>query len=303
MRCAVIGNCQARGVLASLRAFLPGAEGVLFDATTIGHGPEAPARAAALAEGLSGFDHIFAHPLHGARFGPLAFDRLAARGDVTFVPSITFTGYHPDCVYLVAEGKQLRGPMGVYHSALAATGFVLGLSEERTARLFNPLVLRRLGYLDVHAQSRALLVRDFAALGYDLAARFEAWERDGAFMHVINHPRILPIADTCRMALERAGLGAFPLEAAREVPDPLARQQIWPVYPAIARAIGLAGSWEFRPTARSARPVVPMTLEEFVAQSFAAYAEMPDKVATALRAHAGAARVLDRLPRILEPAA
>jgi hypothetical protein len=305
MRFAVIGNCQAAGFLDCLLAFLPKAEGKAFSLGALGAAPDSVARAEEIAAELDGFTHVFAHRVSGERFGPLDHARLAAeRGEqVTFVPALGFTGYHPDCVYLIVEGRMLEGPLGPYHSALAAAAFVLGMPVERTVRLFNPLVIRRLGYIDAYAEAADLVTRQFANLGYDIADRLPVWGRHGAFMHTVNHPRLLPIADICRMVAARAGLGQFSLDTLDIVVDRLAEGPVFPVYPPIARALGIPGHWIFRHSAPGGRPIAPIPLESFVERCFEAYAAEPEAVARAVEADLTARRALRRLPRILDRAA
>ncbi len=305
MRFAVIGNCQASGFLDCLLAFLPQAEGKLFDLTRIGTPPESVAQAEAIVAELDSFTHVFAHRVFGDRFGPLEHTRLAMErpGRVSFIPSLGFNGFQPDCVYLITGGVMLNGPLGPYHSALAAAAFVLGIPAERTVRLFNPLVIKRLGYLDAHAEAVELVTRQFAGLGYDVADRLHVWQRQGAFMYTTNHPRLLPIADTCRIVAARAGLGEFSLDVTDIVVDRLAEGPVFPVYPPIARALGIPGHWVFRHSAPGGRPLAPIPLERFVARSFEAYAAQPDAVAAAVQAEPMARRALERLPRILDRAA
>jgi hypothetical protein len=300
LRVAVIGNCQSAGFLDCLLAYLPGTEGVLFDLTALGPMPGALARSEAIAAGLDGFTHVFAHRLYGERFGPLDWRQLGQRPNVIPVPVIAFQGFHPDCIYLQDGERQLIGPMGVYHSALAAVAFTLGLPPDRTTRLFNPLVLRRLGYLEAHADAVARMARHFAELDHDVLPRLETWQRDRAFMHTVNHPRLIAIADTCRMVLARAGLGEHELAEADIVADRLAQQPVFPVYPPIARPLGIPGSWTFRGLLRRDHPLEAMTLDTFVARSHAAYAAEPEAVAAAVSADPRAQRVATVLPRLLD---
>lgn len=298
-RIAVVGNCQAAGFSDCLRVWLPQAEIVLFDLTQLGPAPGATAAAMAIMAQLDGFPLVFSHAVHGERFGPLDYAQLRVmRPDVVFIPNLAFTGFHPDCVNLSAGGHVFRGPLDVYQSALAAVAFDLGLSAERTLRLFNPLVLRRLGYADEYAQAVVLLGRQFAICGIeeDLAPRLANWSRDGAFMYTINHPRLHAIADTARLLLSRIGLGEFPLDATAGLPDRLARMACWPVYPVVAKAIGVPGSWAFQPS----RDAAPLSLEAFIDRSFASFAATPEALHAALHANPAVARVLRRLPKLLD---
>jgi hypothetical protein len=310
MRFAVIGNCQAAGFADCLRVFLPKVETELFDLTALGASGDPVGAAVAIGARLSGFSHVFAHPVHGTRFGPLEQPRLAASGlPVWFIPTLAFQGFHPDCVYLfppgkVVGGEPLRGPLDVYHSAIAASAFLLGLPVERTVRLYNPLVFGRLGFAEAYDTAVAQLLRHYRELGHDIADRLPVWTQAGpsggrAFMHTINHPCLRPIADTCRMVAGAAGLGEMALEEAEVVPDRLADLPIFPVYPGHARRIGVAGHLRFRPRLRQDRGFEVLDLEDFVAQSHAAYARAPEAVDAAVRANPVSARILDLLPKLL----
>jgi hypothetical protein len=301
LRIAALGNCQVLGLGDALRAFLPRAEVEVFRLTTLGTEEETAARSAEIAARLRGFTHVFAHPMEGARFGPLAADRIAAREPrVAFVPIIVFTGFHPDCVYLRAGGRKLIGPMGEYHSAIIAGAFALGLSEAETARLFNKLVMRRLNHMGAFPAARAQLVEHFAALGHDVLPRLDTWSQGGAFMHSINHPRILAIADVCRMVLAQAGLGEHPLEAAEGVRDVLAQPPLWPVYPPVAESLGVPGSYDFHGFPRGTDLPQPMTLESFIGASFATYAKEPAALEEAVAGDRRMARVRETLRKLPE---
>jgi hypothetical protein len=310
MRFAVIGNCQAAGFADCLRAFLPRAETELFDLTALGATGDAVGAAAAIGARLGEFSHVFAHPVHGARFGPLEQPRLAASGlPVRFIPTLAFQGFHPDCVYLfppgkVVGGEPLRGPLDVYHSAIAAACFLLDLPVDRTARLYNPLVFGRLGFAAAHEAAVAQLVRHYGELGHDITDRLPTWSQAGgspgrAFMHTINHPCLRPVADTCRMVAAAAGLGDMALEATEGVHDRLADSPVFPVYPGHARRLGIAGDFQFRARRRPDGGAEVLDLEDFVARSHAAYAAAPEAVAAAVRANPVSARILDLLPKVM----
>jgi hypothetical protein len=269
-RFAVLGNCQAPTVAACLRAWFPDAEIETHDLTE----PGTLAQAEAIAARLDEADHVLAHPLEGARFGPLSRAALLARArPAILLPVVAFTGYQPDCVHLVAR---LDGPLAPYHSALAFAAFRLGLPPERCRRLFNAVVFRALGYFAERAAAEAALLRHGLDCGLDLAAPLAAWQAGGCFMHVPNHPRPGPVADVVRLALARAGLGALPPDACAAVPDRLARLPGWPVYPPIARRFGQEGEWRFRGTLRPGPVQEMLDFDVFLRRSHAAHAAAPE---------------------------
>jgi hypothetical protein len=303
MRIAALGNCQVLGFGDALRAFLPRAEVEVFRVTTLGTTEETVARSEEIAARLRGFTHVFAHPLNDAQFGPLSAPRIReSEPRVVPVPMIVFTGFHPDCVYLRAGGRKLIGPMGEYHSSIIAGSFAIGLTQGETARLFNKLPMRRLSHMGAYATSRAQLAEHFAALGHDVLPRLDTWSQGGAFMHSINHPRILPIADVCRMVLAQAGLGEHPLEAAEGVRDLLAQPPLWPVYPPIAESLGLSGSYEFHGFPRGTGLPQPMSLESFIGASFETYAKDRAALEEAIGADRRMTRVRETIRKLPEHA-
>lgn len=302
----MIGNCQRLGFREALRAYLPHVEVEVFDLTQLGPAPGSIAAAEAIVAQLSSFSHIFCHAIYGDRFGPLDSRRLVALGlPVHLIPIIAFRSFHPDCVNLSAGGTALHGPLGVYHSAIAAAAFVLGLPADRTVRLYNGMVLRKLGLLGGFAREQARVAQDFATCGLDLADRPQLWMGGSpgeVFMHTINHPKLRPIADTCRMVVERAGLGSFRLEQADGGQDHLARQQSFGVYPAVARTLEIATTG-FRDIQPAGMQVPTMRLATFIERSFETYRDAPDTVAAAVQQDPVARRILQTLPSLLAVAA
>jgi hypothetical protein len=202
MRIAVVGCCQAHGYAHALAHLLPEAEVESVEAV-VSRNHDRLEEAAAL---LRGFDLLFTQDF-GEEFGPLATTALPALGKpVHRLPLLAFAGYHPDMVYLTSGGQVQGSPVGAYHSAIIASAFSLGLAEADVPQLFNRLVYARLGYLQGFAAARTLLLELLAGYGLDMAAEFESWHAEGPFMHSINHPRGLALADVMRAAAIRAGL-------------------------------------------------------------------------------------------------
>jgi hypothetical protein len=275
MRIAVLGCCQAHGYAHALAHLLPEAEVDAFEAV-ISRNQQ---KLEAAAEALRGFDVILTQEF-GAEFGPLGTDALPALGPpVHRLPLVAFSGYHPDMVYLTLDGAVQGSPLGAYHSAIIAAAFSLGVAEEDVPQLFNRLVYGRLGYLEGFGAARTLLLEMLGRYGLDLSAEFEAWHARGPFMHSINHPRGIVLADIARAAAIRAGLlGAA---APRVLPpfDHLAADTIWPVYPEIAEVLGVPGGMLFK---RFSRPIGPLGnalyigLGRLVRESYGMYRALPE---------------------------
>jgi hypothetical protein len=94
-------------------------------------------------------------------------------------------------------------------------------------------------------------------------------------MHVLNHPKLPVLGDIARRLLERDGLEPEPIEVGDYLPDELARDVVWPVYPALAEHFAVPGSTLFKGRARPGEVPVLHDLPAFVAASFALYRTRP----------------------------
>jgi hypothetical protein len=176
-------------------------------------------------------------------------------------------------------GGAVQGsPAGAYHSAIIAAAFSLGVAEDDVAQLFNRMVYGRLGYLAGFDVARSLFLEHLAGYGLDMAAEFESWHAEGPFMHGINHPRGLVLADVMRAAAIRAGLLGASAPFVRPPFDHLAADTIWPVYPEIAAVLGVPGGMLFK---RYSHPVGPLGnalyigLPRLVRESYGMYRALP----------------------------
>src|SRR5262245_46120340 len=96
----VVGNCQADGIAAAIAA-MTGVEAKSYRLSGVLDGTTAISRAHDVQIELKGV-----HTLPGGKESPFRY------------PALTFSGYHPDVVYLRdANGGSLAGPMGPHHSA------------------------------------------------------------------------------------------------------------------------------------------------------------------------------------------
>jgi hypothetical protein len=104
-------------------------------------------------------------------------------------------------------------------------------------RLHNSLVYAHLGYFDRFAGDYEHLKRRLRVAGFALSGAVRG--APPVFMHTVNHPRIEVLFALARQAVRLVGLtprGAVPPD------DELARGYIWPVYPEIARRLGVDGN-------------------------------------------------------------
>lgn len=285
-RIAVIGNCQARGVAEAVRILAPGARVRLIPMSTLGkRGQDLDAFAAT----LGACDHVFSQPFPAGFFAGGGSEALRERlPRMRLFPSIVFTAFHPDAVYVgdlasVARMKLAPSPLGTYHSAITLFGFLRGLSQTQILALFREEVFSRLGYLDAWGLAAADLIASSRAIDFDLSGELLRWSRDGLFMHNINHPRLSVLGDIAARLLREAGLSPRPIAVEAYAPDVLLDDAIWPVYPPVATLYGVSGSTVFKRRQRRGMPPETLGLDAFVAESLAIYREQPRESLTCHR--------------------
>ncbi len=277
-RIAVIGNCQARGVARSLTVLLPDARIDLMPLGSLGQGRRS---LKALADGLSGYDHVFTQPFPTGRLRDGgAEDLIAALPRARPFPAIVFPAFHPDMVYVGdlsgrTESGLVPSPLHTYHSAIILFGYLRGLSAERIVRLFREDVFAALGYLDGWQLFADDLVRTSRAVGVDLTPELLRWSRRGAFMHSINHPKLFVLADLAARVAREAGLAPVDLAVDDYLVDDLLDDVIWPIYPPVADVYGLTGSYAFKRRMRPGAAPSILDVAGLLAESVALYDTMP----------------------------
>lgn len=243
LRIAFVGSCQVAGLAAAARAFLPGVD------TSVWHiGVHPKDSEEEIREKLEGFDLIVTMVPDSGPHELLRISRLRTEGlPAILLPTFSFTGFHPDIVYIPgADGTLVHGLGSDYHSSIAAAAFVVGLPVKRAVGLFNQYIFARLGFFEVFPASRAALIDLFQSEGYDIAPLFEHWLRvAGPFMYTINHPHIVVMTTLCKLVLERAGYVSETTPLPTGVEDYLREHFVWPVYPELARRFGVPGSLTF----------------------------------------------------------
>jgi hypothetical protein len=269
---AFFGNCQTAGIVGALTALCPAAKVEGFHV-----GPHFTGRRELLAR-LAEFDLIIAHIRPDGDdelFDPATLRSRCPR--VVFMHSILFTGFHPDIARVSYCGELLSGPMDVYHSAIIAAAYSLGLEASRVPRLFNALTYAKLGYFDHFSAAKEEFLAQHLEAGFDLGPHFERWLSDGPFMYVINHPRIDVLSTMATLAASQGGLVEEDAAPPASVEDALAHYAHWPVYPELGRRIGAAGSLQFERSravvSSGTEPVVP--LPQLVEGFYEIYAAHP----------------------------
>lgn len=256
-RWLLLYNCQAQGLANCLNLMCDEVEVEQFD-------PPAYARERArVLDRLDGYERILAAPHFFS--GNDNDDLVAVRDRVVLVPTLFFSGYHPDTCYVDAGGRPLRGPMGEYHSLIVYAAFLAGLPEAAALAQFREPTFQRLGYTAQWARAWRRLEVSFSRHGFDISPLRPAWSRRGPFMYTVNHPRIACLRDVARLVLAREGRNARYLDALP--PDNLANGPVFPVYPGLASRLGCEGSVLFKRPGEFRH----VTLEAFIGDSYAAY--------------------------------
>ena len=270
-----LGGCQVSGLASVTRKVLPGAEVEAWHigANKSGDDPKI------LAE-LKSFDVIISQLSDWDTNEQLRISRLREHGfPVTYLPTMVFRGFHPDISYIVSGDDLIQGVDGDYHSIIVAAAYSMELPETRVAGLFNSFIFAELGYFELFGAARDVLLKSFGQEGYDLHTPFDLWlQRAGQFMYTVNHPNILVLATLCGMALNKAGLSvAQDVTDLEKIDDTLASSLVWPVYPPLARRIGVAGSTNFHrgvhwlPEGSDRH----MPLSSYISAAYAKYRELP----------------------------
>lgn len=278
-RLLLVGNCQASAIACAMRLLRPDAEVAFVSAFGIAR---THPRMEDLVRAGAACDAVFATAFEAPFRDGGTFETLRAGVNLVPIPTIVFSAFHPDAIYVGdhiggGAGRDIvYGPMGGYHSALALHGYLEGFTIEETRRLFGRETFSRLGYLDVWPDAEAALLRLGRDAGYPLDDDLVRWARRGSFMHGINHPKMFVANDLARGLLAKAGLAHEECDLDSYVADPFIAAGTWPVYPDIAAYYGIPGSSLFlKAPSRRTGPTRTMDLGAFLEASFASYARRP----------------------------
>ncbi len=236
-RIGLVGSCQVLGMGAALQKMWPDAE---ISAWHLG--PKCPDSRDTIAQHLATCDLAISQVNEAEADAPLAFaNLLETTRRAVFVPTFVFNGFHPDCIHIKWSTGLLVGPFVNLHSAIIAGGYVLGLPEAKVSRLFNALTYANLGYFDAYKLARRFVMMSYAEHGFDLTNLFDDFAKShDAFMHTMNHPGIDILGTLAHMTAVKAGLAAPESPPPDGVEDQLALGLSWPVYPELARRLGVS---------------------------------------------------------------
>ncbi|SFV08284.1 hypothetical protein SAMN02799631_04706 [Methylobacterium sp. 174MFSha1.1] len=266
LRIGFIGSCQVAGMKATAEKLLPSA---LIDAQHI----HVTMRPEDVREHVRHFDVVITQVGDGDADMPYlrASSLTSPTLKAVYLPTFVFSGLHPDMAYIADHGKVVHGAHSDMHSIIGAACFLAQLSEARAAKLFNKYIFAELGYFAEYEVSYRFMRETYAAAGYDVDGLVERLlAESGAFMHTINHPSIQIIAELTTQALKKAGIVAPDVAVPTDVHDALKEHFVGPVFPPLARSIGLAGSTTYLKPAQSGDDR-EIGLEEYLKRSYEIY--------------------------------
>lgn len=235
-RILVSSNCQTGGVAAVLAS--------IFPALTVVPLP--------LPGNIDdGFEKKVLKELDGAdvwismgAFDLLEKHQLTGKVKLIRIPRIRFTGFHPDLVYARRKStNQLIDPH--YNSAIVVWAYQNGLSVEATHSMFTRNIFDALGYLDHWGEAVKQQKEWFRDTDIDFSEFFLAAQRQGCFMHSINHPHIGILVVLAKLIANKLGADEKVLRKHVAVNDGL-NDVIWPLYPEIGEELALYGNYEWK---------------------------------------------------------
>lgn len=238
---AVIGDCQSQAIAAALELMLPGwtiSSSFAQRATKSRPDPDVYVRECAAV--------LVQHPMLQA-----VTEAARVAGSQPMIlpfPEVHFSGFHPD---MLSAGDAYRGTapflssLGRSHSAICLFGWRQGYSIDQVLGLFNGDVYAHLGYHDEQDLARARLLRAGESCGMDLAAAYAKWMQGDCFMHCVNHPKPMVIAEIARQLVARLGLEPAVRFPERHMRDRFQKMLVWAFYPEVAQAMGKQGEYVF----------------------------------------------------------
>lgn len=193
---------------------------------------------------------------------------------IRYIPSISYTAFHPDMGYIVrADGSHLGGPMGDYHSLIAFWAWKNDLSLDEARKLYRHDVYEFLGYFSHTATADHFLIGLGEKMGVGLQSALARWKSTGCFMHSINHPKLFVLADLSRILLAKENIEYIP-DVEDYLFDELSNHPCWPIYPEIGQALGVRGNYIFkqaRGLGTEERPVPTLTLDKYLELAYKNY--------------------------------
>jgi hypothetical protein len=245
LRIAVLGNCHSLDIAYAMK--------LLNVSATVHRNPiqtRSQITGKMLVRALRTYDHVFLQDF-GEGLIPGGSSDLLSREVANAIkyPTLLFGAYHPDAIFVHDRSNRdtfVWGALGQHHSAIALFAYRAGIAAQHALRLYDREVFETLGYFDVWPAASQQLLALAKSYSLDLNADFLRWARRGCFMFTINHPKPHVFFDLARHLLARAGIRGEALDFDNYALDDLARDVVFPVYPAIAEHYGIPGAYVFK---------------------------------------------------------
>lgn len=277
-RIAIFSNCQGNNLGRCIQA-MTGTRPPLFHFVTVEQILNPEQGLDGIRAALATHDVVLMQPLFADVVTPLLPE---LQEKLMLFPSLSFPAFQPDQCYVRIKGTftEVTGPLGPYHSSIAFYAWQQCMSRTQTADLFCDAVYRELRFYDYWDSSAKALFDEGRRCGIPLEGLLKKWHARGCFMHSPNHPKLHALADLSRLMMQKLELEPKAIDPLEVVWDNLADTAIWPVYPEIARQLGVEGSYVFKgnnPGLPTKAPVVSYDLSEFISRSFDSFEQYSQK--------------------------
>ena len=271
MKILLLGNCQMNGISRSINSLLGDNTAIAVRANAmpsiISGREEIRILDPDINELILTSDFIITQSENHANYLTKKFPDIHTK--ISLIPSIYYSGYHPDMVHIDNRltQKRLNGPLGNCHSSIALWSWFNDLNINSTLELYSESVYEGLGFFDYHQISIKSLLKRADQINFSLNELIEKWSSKGCWMYAIHHPKLFVLTDLAKHFLEKKSI-PYPLNFQKNIHDDLAILPIFPVYPEIGKALGIEGDYLFKPVRGNPKNY---NLEEFVKASFECY--------------------------------
>ena len=188
--------------------------------------------------------YIFTQHLIGEIYGEFDREEIVKYSNVFFYPSVTFTGYHPDAVY-IDDGK-IKSSIGDYHSAIIVLCYLLGFSQQEAIMLFNPKIYEQIGYSNYFSSELERIENVFKKFEIsDCADVLESFSLR-KMMHTPNHPKLEVLEMVAKKMLSNAGISFEDFEVSEYLVDNFKSSTIFPIYPGLLNVPKFKTSYTFK---------------------------------------------------------
>ena len=258
----LLGNCQIRTIADALRMLFP--DDLVIDISSWDFEDEENTKGAT--QYLRSFDVQIRMPESHCTLKSSQIESMPHQRMID-IPSLVFPAFHPDLVYAQRlDGSNFHG-VSDYHSAIGLWAWRAGVDLTGATELFCDEVFAELGYDRYWASSVESLREAFDSSDLGFSRAWARLVRIGPFMHSVNHPRPEALAVLAKSIARELGAppSVFEEPIERYLHD-YCESEVWPIYPFVARRLGLAGSWQWRVHEKNF-----LSLKEWLVASYEAY--------------------------------